>query len=81
MGNLDIDPRYKWQKADHEVSRLMQNYFVYFVKTGNPNGQGQREWPAYKADTYERLRIDVTPKVEKEDREQYQAFGVAMPQP
>ena len=81
MGNLDIDPRYKWQRADHEVSRLMQNYFVNFVKTGNPNGQGQREWPAYKADTYERLRIDVTPKVEKEDREQYQAFGVAMPQP
>lgn len=37
--------------------------------------------PAYKADTYQRLRIDTTPKLEKEDREQYQAFGVAMLQP
>ena len=81
MGNLDIDPRYKWEEPDHEVSRLMQSYFVNFVKTGNPNGSGLPEWPAYKPDTYERLRIDTTPKVEKEDRKQYQAFGVAMPQP
>jgi para-nitrobenzyl esterase len=81
LGNLDIDPRYKWQEADRAVSRLMQNYFVNFVKTGNPNGPGLPEWPPYKADTYERLRIDTTPKVEKEDRERYQAFGAAMPQP
>jgi len=81
MGNLDIDSRYKWDEADHEVSRLMHSYFVNFVKTGNPNGPGLPEWPAYKADTYERLRIDVMPKVEKEDRERYQAFGAAMPQP
>jgi para-nitrobenzyl esterase len=81
MGNLDIDPRYKWEKADHEVSKLMQSYFVNFVKTGNPNGSGLPEWPAYKADTYERLRIDVTPKVEREDRERYQAYGEAIPRP
>jgi len=80
MGNLDIDPRYKWEEADHEISKVMQSYFVNFVKTGNPNGPGLPEWPAYKADTYERLRIDVVPKVEKEDRERYQAFGSAMPQ-
>jgi para-nitrobenzyl esterase len=81
MGNLDIDPRYKWEETDHEVSRLMQSYFVNFVKTGNPNGSGLPDWPAYKAETYERLRIDVMPKVEKEDREQYQAFGATVPQP
>lgn len=81
MGNLDIDPRYKWEEADHEVSRLMQSYFVNFVKTGNPNGPGLPEWPAYKADTFERLRIDVMPKVEKEDRERYQVFGATVPQP
>ncbi|HZU24501.1 MAG TPA: carboxylesterase family protein [Bryobacteraceae bacterium] len=81
MGNLDIDPRYKWDEADHEVSKLMQSYFVNFVKTGNPNGAGLPHWPEYKPDSYERLRIDVTPKVEKEDRERYQAFGAARPTP
>ena len=39
----------------------MQAYFVNFIKTGNPNGQGFPPWPAYKPDTnYQRMLIDVT---------------------
>ena len=40
MGNLDLDRRYAWEPADHEVSKTMQAYFVNFIKTGNPNGPG-----------------------------------------
>lgn len=60
MGNLDLDKRYKWEATDHEVSKLMQAYFVNFIKTGNPNGPGLLQWPAYSANThYQRMRIDV----------------------
>jgi para-nitrobenzyl esterase len=60
MGNLDLDKRYVWEPADYEVSKLMQAYFVNFIKTGNPNGAGLPEWPAYQAgDNYRIMRIDA----------------------
>ena len=40
MGNLDLDKRYTWEPADYAVSKVMQAYFVNFIKTGNPNGAG-----------------------------------------
>jgi hypothetical protein len=46
MGNLDLDKRYSWEPADYEVSKLMQAYFVNFIKTANPNGPGLPNWPA-----------------------------------
>ena len=62
MGNLDLDKRYAWEPADYEVSKVMQAYFVNFIKTGNPNGPGLPEWPAYRADSnYQLMRIDVNP--------------------
>lgn len=32
---------------DHELSDLMVRYWANFAKTGNPNGNGLMEWPAY----------------------------------
>jgi para-nitrobenzyl esterase len=67
MGNLDLDKRYTWEPTDYKVSELMMAYFVNFIKTGNPNGAGLLEWPAYKADTnFQRMRLDVNPRVEAE---------------
>jgi para-nitrobenzyl esterase len=79
MGNLDLDKRYTWEPADYEVSKTMQAYFVNFIKTGNPNGSGLPDWPAYNADTnYQRMRIDVKSKTEPEgDRDRYLALEAA----
>jgi para-nitrobenzyl esterase len=67
MGNLDLDPRYRWEPADREVSKMMQAYFVNFIKTGKPDGPGLPSWPAYRPETnYQRMRIDVTSQAEPE---------------
>ncbi len=79
MGNLDLDKRYAWAPADYEVSRVMQAYFVNFIKTGNPNGQGLPDWPAYRPDNnYMKMRIDATSKAEPEQRDRYLALDAAM---
>jgi para-nitrobenzyl esterase len=76
MGNLDLDKRYAWEPADYEVSKAMQSYFVNFIKTGNPNGAGLSEWPAYRAeDQYQLMRLDVKSLAEPEPhRDRYLAL-------
>jgi para-nitrobenzyl esterase len=79
MGNLDLDKRYTWEASDYEVSKTMQAYFVNFIKTGNPNGTGLPDWPAYRAgDNYQRMRIDVKSQAGPEgDRDRYLALDAA----
>jgi para-nitrobenzyl esterase len=76
MDNLDLDKRYAWEPADYEVSKVMQAFFVNFIKTGNPNGGGLPKWPAYRADNnYQRMRIDVKSQAEPEPhRDRYLAL-------
>jgi para-nitrobenzyl esterase len=80
MGNLELDNRYAWEPADHTVSKVMQAYFVNFIKTGNPNGPGLPEWPTYSAaTTFQRLRIDVKTFAEPEsNRDRYLALEATM---
>jgi para-nitrobenzyl esterase len=40
FGTLDALAGRPLTAADREVSRIMQAYFVNFIKTGNPNGAG-----------------------------------------
>jgi para-nitrobenzyl esterase len=83
MGNLDLDKRYTWEPADYTVSKTMQAYFVNFIKTGNPNGPGLPEWPAYSASSnYQKMRIDVESHAEPEPhRDRYLALDAAAARP
>ena len=65
--------------ADYEVSKVFQSYFVNFIKTGNPNGSGLPEWPAYRADdNYRIMRIDVKSGSQPEPhRDRYLALDAA----
>lgn len=67
MGNLHLVEDYAWTEADHKVSQMMQAYFAQFIKTGNPNGEGQVAWPAATAEDPAPpvMVIDVTCKVVK----------------
>jgi para-nitrobenzyl esterase len=58
MGNLDQNKVYAWTADDYLVSKVMQQYFANFIKTGSPNGPGLVEWPKFA--TGQRLVIDVT---------------------
>lgn len=78
MGNLPLDKRYAWTQDDFKVSETIQGYFVNFIKTGNPNGAGLPNWPAYSSPGYQRMRIDVTSVAETEpERARYQTLDAA----
>lgn len=49
LGNLPTNRVYDWQPDDYLVSAIMQEYFVNFIKTHNPNGVGLPYWPLYQS--------------------------------
>lgn len=42
-GNLFRNAK-NYDKSDEKLSKIMQNYLVNYVKTGNPNGKGLPQW-------------------------------------
>jgi para-nitrobenzyl esterase len=62
LGNLATNNVYAWTDEDRAVSELMQNYFVNFVKTGDPNGEGLPAWPTYQSG--QRLIIEGNTRAE-----------------
>jgi len=49
FSSLDKSDAYAWEKADYSTAKLMSDYLVNFVKTGNPAGSTLPGWPAATA--------------------------------
>ena len=48
LGNLPGNRVFDWQPDDYLISAVMQDYFLNFIKTKNPNGLGLPYWPLYQ---------------------------------
>ena len=56
LGNLHLVDDYAWTAEDFQVSKVMQQYFANFIKTGDPNGGDLTQWEPAAAN-------DATPPV------------------
>ncbi len=59
-----------WEAVDRKLSDAASNYWVNFAKTGNPNGKGLPNWPAFDAAQQVTMelgeKIGARPVAEKE---------------
>ena len=63
---------YAWTPDDYKISKVMQEYFANFIKTGNPNSVGLPSWPEFSRG--QRMMIDVETRAEAEKMRPRYAF-------
>ena len=65
MDNLKFLNNRPFVPADHALAKLMSGYWVNFVKTGSPNGNGLPEWPKYNTSQNSAKVFDAKSATEK----------------
>ncbi len=53
--------RRPFEAVDFQIAKQVSNYWVNFVKTGNPNGKGLPEWPKFQLGN-QIMQLDVESK-------------------
>lgn len=56
FGNLGL-VGVNWTDWDHELARVISQYWVNFARTSDPNGEGLPSWPRYESATDESLEF------------------------
>ncbi len=64
LGNLDGNKVFAWTPEDYTVSKIMEEYFVSFIKKGDPNSPGLPKWPTFASG--QRMVIDVLTRSESD---------------
>jgi para-nitrobenzyl esterase len=62
--NLKFVHRCPWTEVDYKLAKVMSDYWANFIKTGNPNGKGLPEWPAYNMKNYSIMFLDANSHAE-----------------
>jgi para-nitrobenzyl esterase len=58
--NLSFVNRCPWEPVDHQLATIMSSYWANFATSGNPNGKGLPEWPAYNTKDYMTMILGET---------------------
>jgi len=79
FGTLDMAPARGFTLADRELSLAMSEYWVNFVRSGNPNGPGLPGWKPMDANAptiieFEASRIAERPLLSDEKRKAFRQF-------
>jgi para-nitrobenzyl esterase len=49
-----------WQPEDHKLAEVMSSFWTNFIMTGNPNGKGLPDWPAYTTNDKKVMDVGIT---------------------
>jgi para-nitrobenzyl esterase len=75
---LDKSRERGFTDVDRRLSETMAGYWTNFVRTGNPNGTGLVQWPAFTPSTAEGLQLGdaivAQPLLPEKKREFYRSF-------
>jgi para-nitrobenzyl esterase len=63
---LELTPL-PWTDADRRIADAMATYWTNFAKTGNPNGGGLAQWPAFTNQNPQRMVFKGTPQAQRYD--------------
>ncbi len=53
-----------WRDSDYAVEKYMSAYWLNFVKTGNPNGNGLARWKPYTANEQDIMELGAEPSLQ-----------------